>query len=174
MHTERLSMYTEPLRMHTERLSMYTEPLRMHTERLSMCTEPLRMHTERLSMCTEPLRMHTERLSMYTEPLRMHTERLSIYTEPLRIRTERLSMFTNRQVRFLYFGHPMIHDRLPKTILAVLTVSHFLPTIVAIDQEIAAKIIITPKKVIMFSEAFAVMLRSLSNKPSALNSSQFP
>ena len=110
-----------------------------------MYTEPLRMSTERLSMYTGPLRMSTERLSMYTEPLRMHTERLSIYTEPLRMHTERLSMFTNRQVRFLYFVHPMIHDRLPKTILAVPTVSHFLPTIVAIDQENAAKIIMTPK-----------------------------
>ncbi len=147
MHTERLSMYTGPLRTHTERLSMYTEPLRTHTERLSMYTGPLRTHTERLSMCTQPLRTHTERLSMYTEPLRMHTVRLSMYTEPLRMHTERLSSLPTGKCRFLYFGHPMIHDRLPKTILAVPTVSDFLPTIVAIDQENAAKIIMTPKKV---------------------------
>ena len=137
----------------------------MHTERLSIYTRPLRISTERLSIYTRPLRMHTGRLSIYTRPLRMSTERLSIYTRPLRMHTERLSSLPTGKCRFLYFGHHTIHDRLPKTILAVPTVSHFLPTIVAIDQENAAKIIMTPKKVIMFSEAFAVMLRSLSNKP---------
>ncbi len=121
---------------------------------LSCCAKVLNRRVKVLSRCVKVLNRRVKVLSRCAKAL---NRRVCIPDDSVCV--------PNRQVRFLYFGHHMIHDRLPKTILAVPTVSDFLPTIVAIDQENAAKIIMTPKKVIMFSEAFAVMLHSLSNKP---------
>ena len=70
--------------------------------------------------------MHTERLSIYTRLSRMHTELL-------RMHTGRLSMCT---------GLSRMHTEPSRIFLF----ADFFPSIVPVAQEIAAKIIMTPKK----------------------------
>ncbi len=85
-----------------------------------------------------------------------------MHTELLRIHTERLSMCT---------GLSRMHTEL----LRIFLFADFFPSIVPIAQEIAAKIIMAPKKgQFGLSGTFAVMLRSLSNTPIGPRFRQIP